>query len=97
MSTATNTESHTGLQTPNLWVCRILNDDFTTADFVIELLMSVFNKNAEEAIGLTMEVHDKGSAVVGTYTKDIAVTKASRAMQQAELAGHPLRTVAEQG
>lgn len=95
-STQTQTDVDTALRIPHLWVCKMLNDDFTPMDFVIELLMSLFNKNPDEAQQLTMEIHLKGSAIVGTYTKDIAVTKARRACERAESMNHPLRTIAEQ-
>lgn len=51
------------------------NDDFTPFDFVIAVLINFFNKTLEEAESLAKTVHEKGSSVVGTYTREVAETK----------------------
>lgn len=91
----TDTDTTISLQTPNLWNVKILNDDFTPIDFVIAILMGVFKKSEVEALEMTLKVHEEGSAIVGTYTKDIAVTKCIKVAKIAESEGHPLRTVPE--
>lgn len=96
MTTQTQSDVETGLRVPKLWICKMLNDNFTPMDFVVDLLMTLFNKNAEDAEQTMLEIHTKGFAIVGTYTKDIAITKANRACNRAALCGHPLRTIAEQ-
>lgn len=67
------------------------NDDVTTMDFVVMLLVTVFGRRQEEAIYLMLKVHHEGSAVVGTYTLDIARSKTDKATRMARDAGFPLR------
>lgn len=67
------------------------NDDYTKKDFVVGLLESVFAKSNAEAVFLMEKIHSEGSAVVGVYTYDIAVTRAGLATAQAKSAGFPLR------
>lgn len=73
--------------------CEVIffNDDFTTKDFVVEILVSVFNKDERTAYELMELVHNSGSAIVGTYTYDIAVTRASIATERAKKNEFPLR------
>ena len=71
------------------------NDDYTTMEFVIRVLMDVFHKDEAEATRLMLEVHQLGSAAVGVYTRDVAETKAEQAMAHAKREGHPLRCTAE--
>jgi ATP-dependent Clp protease adaptor protein ClpS len=91
----TESSVSTELRAPKLWQVKILNDDYTPVDFVVEILMTVFHKSEDKAIETTLAVHAEGSAVLGLYTKDIACTKASKAMALAEDEGHPLRLVPE--
>lgn len=97
MSTENQTLEDVKITMPSVWVVKILNDNYTPVTFVIELLQIVFNKSEEDAEILTLKVHHEGEAIVGTYTKDVAVTKAQRAMAQAEACGHPLRVFPMQG
>lgn len=71
------------------------NDDFTTMDFVVDVLISIFNKSQDDAEMLMQQVHNCGSAVVGTYTFDIAVSRANLATQVARKNGFPLRVEVE--
>lgn len=71
------------------------NDDTTTMEFVIDVLVSIFNKPHEEAERLMYLVHDQGSAVVGKYTYDIAVSRANLTVQVARKNGFPLRVEVE--
>ena len=66
------------------------NDDFTTMEFVVELLMTVFHKSEAEAEVLMLKVHQEGQAVAGVYTLDMAKTKTSRALFMAQKANFPL-------
>ena len=77
--------------------CRVIlfNDDFTTKAFVIAVLVSVFSKSELEAEALTEETHQKGKAVIGIYTYDIAVTRTNIATARARKQGFPLRIEAE--
>jgi len=67
------------------------NDDYTTKDFVVDILESVFHKSVAESIKLMEQIHQTGSAVVGTYTYDIAQTRVAITIRRARRAGFPLR------
>ncbi|MDY0190104.1 MAG: ATP-dependent Clp protease adaptor ClpS [Desulfuromonas sp.] len=67
------------------------NDDYTTMEFVIETLQSVFHKNPTEATHLMLTIHQKGNAICGCYSYEIAETKIAQAHKLANAAGHPLR------
>jgi ATP-dependent Clp protease adaptor protein ClpS len=68
-----------------------LKDDFTTMDFVVEILKKVFYHNDTIATSIMMTIHKKGSCVVGTYNLDIAQSKQQKAIEMAQKAGYPLR------
>lgn len=71
------------------------NDDFTTMEFVVEVLVTIFNKTPEIAQQLMQAVHENGSAIVGTYTFDIAVSRANLTKNIAKKNGFPLRVEVE--
>ena len=71
------------------------NDDFTTMEFVTDVLRRVFNKPADEAVTLMMRVHREGQATVGIYSYDVAMTKASQATAMARNEGFPLKITCE--
>ena len=71
------------------------NDDFTTMVFVVDVLISIFNKPEEEAESIMLKVHKEGQAIVGTYTYDIAVSRANLTKQLARKNGFPLRVEVE--
>lgn len=72
------------------------NDDFTPMDFVVEILEDIFHKDEIEAVRLMMKVHESGRAVVGSYPRDIAVTKVQNATTRAKEEGFPLRITIEE-
>lgn len=71
------------------------NDDYTTMEFVIHVLMKFFSKGDAEATQIMLEVHHRGFGVVGVFTRDVAETKAERVVDYAKQHGHPLRVTAE--
>jgi ATP-dependent Clp protease adaptor protein ClpS len=71
------------------------NDDYTTKDFVVEILIAVFNKSIEEATNLMWHVHRNGSGVCGIYPYEMAETKVSQATMAARENGFPLKTTLE--
>lgn len=79
------------LKEPRRFKVIIYNDDFTTMEFVILVLTSVFFKPVAEAERLMMTVHQSGSAVVGIYTYDTARSKVDKATRMARNEGFPLR------
>ena len=72
------------------------NDCFTSMDFLIYILIKIFNKNNEEAFNLMMSVHKGGSAVVGIYSYDIAKTKVEKSLSLAKDEGYPFRIKVEE-
>ncbi|MDR0494826.1 MAG: ATP-dependent Clp protease adaptor ClpS [Treponema sp.] len=73
----------------------LLNDHFTTMDFVVQILMLVFHKNIEDANKIMLDVHKKGKGIVGLYTWDIALTKSEQVHQAARANEFPLRCIVE--
>ena len=76
---------------PKLYKVILLNDDFTTMEFVIEVLTDFFNMNLERATQTMLKIHHEGSAVCGVYPKDIAETKTFQVSEFATQHGHPLK------
>ena len=72
------------------------NDDFTTMEFVVEVLMDIFHKDEVTAQSIMMNVHKKGQAVVGKYPYDIASTKVNAALLRAKQEGFPFRMSVEE-
>lgn len=72
------------------------NDDFTTMDFVVDILRDIFHKDEMEAERLMLMVHEKGKAVVGAYPYDIAVSKVQTAAARAKAEGFPFRMTLEE-
>lgn len=73
--------------------CRVLlhNDDYTTMDFVVEILCTVFHKNQDEAVRVMLAVHEKGRGDCGVYPAEVAETKVAVVHGRARAAGFPLR------
>lgn len=76
---------------PNLFKIFMHNDDYTTMEFVIEILQSVFHKESSEAIVLMLQIHRRGHALCGLYPYEIAETKIEKVHRLAKSAGFPLR------
>lgn len=72
------------------------NDDFTSMEFVVEILIDIFHKESAEAERLMMLVHQSGKAAVGEYPYDIAVTKVQKAAARAKQEGFPFRMTVEE-
>ena len=83
------------MKEPRRYKVIIHNDDFTTMDFVVEVLKTVFFYSDEKAEALMLQVHHANKAVVGIYTYDIAVSKANKATNLAREKGFPLRLTVE--
>jgi ATP-dependent Clp protease adaptor protein ClpS len=79
------------LREPRRYKVIIHNDDFTTMDFVVMVLMTVFHKSQAEAEQLMLQVHHSDQAVVGIYSYDVAQSKIQRATMMAREEGFPLR------
>ncbi len=89
--TAVRDRTRTNPREPRRYKVIIYNDDFTTMEFVVLVLTSVFFKSAEEAEALMLAVHKSGSAVVGIYSYDMAISKVRKATMMAREENFPLR------
>src|SRR5690242_10099805 len=67
------------------------NDDYTTMDFVVEILKRFFQKQEEEAVQIMLNIHQMGKAVAGIYDLEIAETKVMQVHESARSRGYPLR------
>jgi Uncharacterized conserved protein len=84
------------VQEPPQYRVMLLNDDYTTKDFVVAVLVAVFHKNEDDAQIIMEDVHRKGRGVVGSYTYDIASTRCLQVHEAARQNGFPLRCIMEQ-
>ncbi|MCI8430394.1 MAG: ATP-dependent Clp protease adaptor ClpS [Lachnospiraceae bacterium] len=82
------------IRVPRQYQVLIYNDDFTPMDFVVNVLMHIFDKDEPTAVALMMSVHKGSHAVAGVYPRDLAQTKAAEAVQWAREEGYPLKVEA---
>lgn len=90
------TESRTKLEKPQLYRVLLHNDDFTTMEFVIYVLETVFNRPTSEAISIMLQVHNQGHGIAGTYTREVAEMKVTKTMNLAQAHEYPLLCTAEE-
>ncbi len=97
---ATNTDleiiSELSLKYPKKYKVLILNDDYTSMEFVIDILINIFYKSYEEAQNIMLEIHKKDKGVCGVYTHEIAETKIMQVHKKARENGFPLRAEMEE-
>ena len=84
------------IKEPRQYQVIMWNDDFTSMEFVVEILIDIFHKDPVNAEILMMKVHKSGSAVVGKYPYDIAMSKVSEALERAKEEGFPFRMTVEE-
>lgn len=82
-------------QEPELWKVVLLNDDYTTMEFVVNVLETVFEKSPAEAFQIMMNVHTNGRGIAGVYPWEVAETKVETVNGLAREAGFPLKAVTE--
>lgn len=80
---------------PELFKVLLLNDDYTTMDFVVEVLETIFNKQPAEAFRIMMMVHTQGKGLCGVYPFEIAETKVEAVINRARDNGFPLKAAME--
>lgn len=85
----------TRVKRPKLYKVILLNDDYTTMEFVVFILRKYFQKNEHDARRIMLEVHHNGSGVAGVYPREVAETKVRQVMDHAEQEGFPLAARAE--
>ena len=81
---------------PRMFKVILFNDDYTTMDFVIDVLQQFFAMNRERALQIMLKVHNEGLAVCGVYSQDVAETKVTQVSEFAKQHGHPLRCCMEE-
>ena len=74
----------------------LLNDDYTSMDFVVDVLMEVFGHPLDSAINIMLNIHKNGKAIGGVYTYEVAETKISRVSALAQESEYPLKAIMEE-
>mgnify|MGYP001025394798 CR=1 FL=1 len=93
--TQADISSKTRKDVPPLYKVILHNDDYTTMEFVVEILMTVFGKPLEKATQTMLNIHHKGKAVCGIYSREIAETKVETVHHLAASRGFPLKSTME--
>jgi ATP-dependent Clp protease adaptor protein ClpS len=84
------------LQEPQLFKVLLHNDDYTSMDFVVEVLMDIFHKTHQQAEQIMLQIHEKGKAICGVYTYEIAQMKVEQVRQLAKQNEFPLLATMEE-
>jgi ATP-dependent Clp protease adaptor protein ClpS len=92
---STSTVSKTELKFPSRYNVVFVNDDYTPMDFVIQILIEIFNRSINEAKEITMQIHDDGKGVAGTYSHEVAEQKHAESVMISRHHGHPLKIIIE--
>ena len=94
-SILTDSRNEEKLERPRMWRVLLHNDDYTTQEFVVFVLETVFRKGRAEAFTIMMSVHRSGIGIAGVYTRDVAETKVQTTRQMAEEQEFPLLVTME--
>ncbi|MGD8771332.1 MAG: ATP-dependent Clp protease adapter ClpS [Desulfobacterales bacterium] len=89
-------ETRDEIDEPPMYKVLLHNDDYTTMEFVVEVLMLVFNKPPEEAVEIMLNVHQKGIGICGVYTYEVSETKVNTVHDLARQNGFPLKCTMEE-
>jgi len=81
---------------PEQYKVILLNDDYTSMDFVVEVLMSIFHKSYQEAERIMLDIHRNNRGICGVYTYEIAETKVMQVSRLAREHGYPLKATIEE-
>ena len=87
---ALDVKERTTTKKPKLYRVLLHNDDYTTMEFVVVVLMELFKRTRTEATQVMLHVHTRGQGICGVYPHDIAETKVTRTVELAREHGHPL-------
>jgi ATP-dependent Clp protease adaptor protein ClpS len=90
------TESKPKVEKPPLYKVLLHNDNYTTMDFVVVILISVFHHSEGDAIRIMLQVHNKGIGVAGVFTREIAETKVAQVTELAQQHEFPLLCTMEE-
>ncbi len=80
---------------PSLYQVVLLNDDYTPMEFVVMVLQSFFQRDADTATHIMLKIHHEGRGICGVYPKDVAATKVELVLTAARREGHPLQCIME--
>ena len=83
------------LKRPPLYRVKLINDDYTTMEFVIAVLQGIFHHSEEKAAQIMMHVHKKGAGICGIFTREIAESKVEQVIQFSQQNKHPLQCTME--
>jgi ATP-dependent Clp protease adaptor protein ClpS len=87
---------HEDLEEPRMFKVLLHNDDYTTMEFVVEVLQKVFHKSPVEATQIMLHVHKSGIGVCGIFTEEVAETKVEMVLHLAKKNGFPLQCSMEE-
>ena len=90
------TESETKLEKPKMYKVILHNDDFTTMEFVVFILKTVFMRSTPEAFTIMLKVHNEGVGIAGVYSYEVATMKAEKAMNLSRANEYPLLCTVEE-
>lgn len=98
MSIKTEYQSGTELSIalPKKYKVFLLNDDYTSMDFVVDILMNIFHKNYNQAEIIMLDIHKRGQGLCGVYSFEIAETKVMQVHKLAREQGFPLKASMEE-
>ncbi len=88
-------ETRDEIDEPPMYKVLLHNDDYTTMEFVVEILILVFRRSPEDAVEIMLNVHHKGVGVCGVYTYEISETKVNNVHALAKQHGFPLKCTME--
>lgn len=84
------------IKTPKNYYVILLNDDFTSMDFVVEVLISIFGHDTKSAVSIMLAIHNEGRGICGVYTYEIAETKVMQVHAFAKSNNFPLHAIIEE-
>lgn len=96
MATEFETFEEIKIEEPKMYKVILLNDDYSTMDFVIEVLMKVFRKSLEQSTVIMLNIHNNGQEVCGVYTHEIALTKSAQVRNMARSRNFPLKAIVQE-
>ncbi|MEA2112076.1 MAG: ATP-dependent Clp protease adaptor ClpS [Campylobacterota bacterium] len=83
-------------ETPKMYKVYLLNDDYTSMDFVTDVLMTIFHKSYQDAERIMLDIHKKDKGLCGVYSFEIAETKVMQVSKLAREQGFPLKSIMEE-
>ncbi|MDF1884470.1 ATP-dependent Clp protease adaptor ClpS [Sulfurimonas sp. SAG-AH-194-C21] len=86
----------TTLEHPKKFKVYLLNDDYTSMDFVVDILITIFHKSYEQAESVMLDIHKTQRGLCGVYTHEIAETKVIQVKKRAQTSGFPLKATMEE-